>query len=194
MIVSENMNREAVTALPTTPLSAVRDVMTEHGFGVLLVAAEDGTLGGFITRATLKGITSWDDPVEKVVHPARFAVAPDDTLEKAALILLDNRLSLLPVVEDGRLVGVLTQSEVLRGLVRALGIGQEGTRLQVRVRRRSTDLYEVLAALREHGADVLSVCRDQIDGAHDYAVVRVQGLADREALRTALEALLRKLP
>jgi len=194
MIVAEFMNRDAVTALPTAHLSAVRDVMTEHGFGLLLVADEEGTLRGFVTRATLRGVTAWDDPVEKIVHSARFAVEPLDTLEKAALILLDNRLSLLPVVEDGRLVGVLSQSEVLRGLSGALGIGQGGTRLSVRIRSGSDDLYNVLSVLQEHNATILSLAQDVSDGELSTVILRVQNVEDREALREALEKRLTAVP
>jgi len=187
MIVAEYMNRDAVTALPTATLSAVRDVMTEHGFGLLLVADEAGALRGFVTRATLRGVTTWDDPVEKVAHPARFAVDPSDTLEKAVLILLENRLSLLPVVNDGRLVGVLTQSEALRGLSEGLGIGQGGTRLSIRVRNGTDDLYEVLSILHEYHATILSMTRRRVDAAFDTVIMRVQNIEDREALREALE-------
>jgi len=193
MNVGRYMQQGAVTALPTAPLSAVRDVMEEYGFGLLLVASDDGQLRGFVTRASLKGITDWEAPVERIVHPARFAVAPDDTLEKAALILLENRLVLLPVTTDGgRLVGVLTQSEVLRGLAEGLGIGLEGTRLTVRLREGSDDLYRVFDGLHEQGVDVVSFARGAVDGTHREAILRVQDVDDREALRDALEARLRE--
>ncbi len=193
MNVSQYMQQEAVTALPTASLDVVRKVMEEHGFGLLLVAGPDGQLRGFVTRATLKGVTDWSAPVEGVCHPARFAVAPGDTLEKAALILLENRLVLLPVTsDDGRLVGVLTQAEVLRGLAQGLGIGLEGTRLRVKVRSDSNDIYRVLDALRAHEARLVSLVGGPTDGDHQEAILRVQGVEDRERLREELEALLRE--
>jgi len=192
MNVARYMQEGAVTALPTAALSVVRKVMEEHGFGLLLVASEEGTLRGFVTRASLKGVTDWDEPVEKLAHPAKFAVSPDDTLEKAALILLENRLVLLPVtLEDGRLVGVLTQAEVLRGLAEGLGIGLEGTRLTVRWRDGSNDLYEVLDALREQAVDLISLTGGAADGDRREAILRVQGVSDRESLREDLERRLR---
>jgi acetoin utilization protein AcuB len=193
MNVGRYMQQGAITALPTAPLSAVRDVMEEHGFGLLLVASDDGQLRGFVTRASLKGITDWEAPVERVAHPAKFAVSPTDTLEKAALILLENRLVLLPVTtEEGRLVGALTQAEVLRGLAEGLGIGLEGTRLTVKLREDTDDLYRVLEALREHGAQLVSFARGAKDETHREAILRVQAVGDREALREALEARLRE--
>ena len=193
MNVERYMQQGAVTALPTASLSTVRSVMEEHGFGLLLVASDDGRLQGFVTRGSLKGVTDWDAPVEKVAHPATFAVTPEDTLEKAALILLENRLVLLPVTtSEGRLVGVLTQAEVLRGLAEGLGIGLKGTRLSVKLREGSDDLYSVLDALREHGVRLVSFAGGAKDDTHREAILRVQGIDDRETLREALETRLRE--
>ena len=187
MNVSRYMQRDAVTALQTATVSTVRTVMDEHGFGLLLVAEEDGRLAGFVTRASLKGIADGETPVAKVVHEARFAVRPEDTLEKAALILLENRLVLLPVVNgEGTLVGVLTQTEVLRGLAVGLGVGCEATRLTVNVRSESEDLYDVLEILRGHGARLMSV----VGGTEDETIIRFVGVEDREALRAAIETRL----
>jgi acetoin utilization protein AcuB len=184
------MQREAVTALPSATVGTIRRVMEEHGFGLLLIAAEDGSLRGFVTRASLRGVADGEVAVETVSHPVRFAVQPTDTLEKAALIMLDNRLVLLPVVEGDRLVGVITQSEVLRGLADGLGIGLVGTRMEIKLRKDSDDLFRTFDVLREHGVHVVSLASRKENETHRDVVLRLQGIADPEALRLALEARL----
>ena len=192
MNVARYMQDGAFTALPTATLGVVRDVMEEHGFGLLLVASEEGDLKGFVTRASLKGVTNWDDPVERLAHPAKFAVEPTDTLEKAALILLENRLVLLPVTtSEGKLVGVLTQSEVLRGLAEGLGIGLEGTRLTVKLRKGTEDLHRVLDGLREQSVELVSLTHAGDDGERE-AILRVQGVSDQDALCEDLDRRLRE--
>lgn len=191
MNVAQHMQRGAVTALPDASLSAVRDVMEEHGFGLLLIAASDGRLIGFVTRASLKGVTDWEASVEGHTYPARFAVAPSDTLEKAALIILQNRLVLLPVTDEGRLVGVISQGEILRGLSEGLGVGIEGTRLTVSVREGSTDVYRVIEVLREHDVELISMVRGPQNGDRRDTIFRVRGIKDREGLHASLEASLR---
>jgi acetoin utilization protein AcuB len=187
MNVGQHMQRDAVTALPSTTAGTVRKVMEEHGFGVLLVASEDGRLQGFVTRGSLKGITDWESPIELVAHPVKFSVTPTDTLEKATLIMLENRLVLLPVTEGERLVGVITQSAVLRGLAGGLGIGLEGTRMQLRLRAGSEELYSVLEALRARNVHLVSMTNGSGNGTHREVILRVQGIADREELRRELE-------
>lgn len=191
MNVRHYMQPGAITITSDAPISQARDLMDEHGFGLLLVVSAEGALQGFITRAGLKEVVDWDDPVERLAHPARFAVSPEDTIEKAALILLANRLVVLPVVEDGRLAGVITQGELLKGLTRGLGIGLEATRLTVKVRKDSDDLYDVFAILREHGARIVSLVRASGgDGTCDV-VLRIQGVEEKERLRSDLEAALK---
>ncbi len=191
MNVRRYMKRGAVTVPPEAPASRARDLMEEHGYGLLLVASDNGELVGFITRAGLKDVADAEAPMERFAHPVRFAVSPDDTLEKAALILLANRLVVLPVVDGGKLIGVITQGELLKGLTRGLGIGLEAMRLTVSVRNGSQDLYDVLFVLREHGARIVSLTEAGGGDGIREVVLRVQGVDDREKLRGELESVLR---
>ncbi|RLE34073.1 hypothetical protein DRJ24_04430 [Candidatus Acetothermia bacterium] len=191
MNVERYMERRTVTVLPETPVSEVEATMEENRFSIMLVVAEDGKLAGFVTRASLKGADG-ETPIEQVAHPVKFAVVPSDTLEKAALIMLENRLVILPVAVDDRLVGVITQGEILRGLASGLGIGLPGTRLTVRTRVDSDDLYRVLEVLREHDVRLVSLAQGGGDGTHREVILRVQGIEDRERLRADLEACLRE--
>ena len=93
---------------------------------------------------------------------------------------------------DDRLVGVITQGEILRGLASGLGIGLQGTRLTVRTRADSDDLYHVLEVLRKHDVRLVSLAQGGGDGTHREVILRVQGIEDRERLRADLEACLRE--
>ncbi len=192
MNVRQYMQSRAVTVAPDAPIAQARDLMEEHGFGLLLVVAEDGTLAGFVTRAGLKEVADWEAPVERFAHPAKFAVSPEDTLEKAALILLANRLVVLPVTQEDKLVGVITQGELLKGLTLGLGIGLEATRLTVKVRPDSDDLYDVFAVLRKHEAKIVSLAQSGAKDGTREIVLRVQGVEEKERLRSDLEAALKQ--
>ena len=192
MIVERYMHGDPVTVLADAPLAEVKRVMEENGFGLLLIVSDNGKLRGFITRGSLKEVTDWEIPAEKACFEARFAVSPTDTVEKAALILLENRLVLLPVVDEGFLVGVITQSEILRALAQALGIGLEGTRLTVKVEQGSDDLQHVLDILHENSVQLVSMVQGREAETHRDVILRVQGVSDKEGLRAQLEAALRK--
>jgi acetoin utilization protein AcuB len=193
MNVRQYMQSRSVTVAPDAPISQARDLMEEHGFGLLFVVSDEGALEGFVTRAGLKEIADWGTPVHRFSHPAKFAVSPEDTLEKAALILLANRLVVLPVVRESKLVGVITQGELLKGLTQGLGIGLEATRLTVKIRSDSEDLYDVFAILRAHGAKIVSLAQAGTDDTTCEIVLRIQGVEEKESLRTELEAVLKSV-
>jgi CBS domain-containing protein len=190
MNVDQYMQPGVTTLPPDSPLSAVRDTMDAHGFGLLLIATSEGVLTGFITRAGLKDVKDWDAAVEKFSHPVKFSVAPGDTLEKAALIMLANRLVVLPVVQEERLIGVITQAELLKGLTLGLGIGREATRFTAKVRNGSDDVYHVLAVLKTHGAQLVSLVQGQASDTHSEIILRVQGVEDKAKLCVDLEMAL----
>jgi len=191
MIVGHYMHSDPVTVGADAPLAEAKRVMEENAFGLLLVVSDDGKLRGFITRGSLKGVTDWEVPAGKVCFEARFGVSPTDTVEKGALILLENRLVLLPVVEEERLIGVITQSEILRALADGLGIGLEGTRLTVRVGSNDGDLHRILSVLHKNGVHIVSMAQCPKGKAQREVILRVQGIADKEALRSKLEEALR---
>jgi len=191
MNVDQYMQPGVTSLTPDTPLSVVRDTMDAHGFGLLLIATAEGELTGFITRAGLKDAKDWDMPVEKLSHPVRFSVNPADTLEKAALIMLANRLAVLPVVQENRLIGVITQAELLKGLTVGLGIGLEATRFTAKVRKDSDDIYHVLNVLKSHDAQLISLAQGKSGPTHAEIILRVQGVKDKDKLRGDLETALR---
>lgn len=156
--------------------------MDQHGFGLLLVVTKEGRLDGFLTRAFLDSVTDLDQAVGDVRFEARFAVTPRDTLEKAALILLSNQLVLLPVVENGHLVGIVTQSEVLRAMAVGLGVGLEAIRIVALVRPGGEDLYRLLHVLEKHDVRLVSMIRGRNGAKRERVILRVQHVADREAL------------
>ncbi|MEA3238623.1 MAG: CBS domain-containing protein [Candidatus Bipolaricaulota bacterium] len=193
MKVGFYMRSDPVTVLVSAPISEAKRVMDEKGFSLLLVVDDEGALKGFITKGALKGVTDWETPLEKACFEARFAVSPEDTLEKAALILIDNQLVLLPVVSDGKLLGVISQSEVLRALTSALGIGLEGTRISLKLPPDSEGkiVYRILETLDEQDVELVSLARGGKTDRYQELIVRAQGISDKAVLSEKLEAILR---
>ena len=77
-------------------------------------------LGGDAERKWLAGI-----PVKAVMTPRVFTIAPSVSLRSAVRIMIDKRIGCLPVVEDGKLVGLLSESDCLLHLAYLLEISEE---------------------------------------------------------------------
>ena len=106
---------------------AALDRMVELKFRRLPVEL-DGKLLGIVTRGDLEAKLGWDRMtwrrlgrrVEDAMTPNPFTVAPEDRLEKAVELMLQHRIGGIPVVENKRLVGIVTESDVFRAFVLAM--------------------------------------------------------------------------
>ncbi len=193
MNVSHYMQREVITVSVDTPINKAKAIMDEHNFGLVFVIDKDTAFTGFVSQGMFKEIEDWETPVEKLAMPARFTIAPTETIEKAAWIMHANRLVLLPVVEDQRLVGILPQLNVLAALVNMAGIGLGSMRIALKIRPETDDLYRALQVLDQFQGKVISVLREgAANEQYEEVIVRVQKIEDKEALQTKLETILRE--
>ncbi len=137
------MTPEPATVDANVPLLVAMERLRDGGFRRLPVV-EDGRLVGLVTARDLNAATpggrapvsvyDLDDllartTVADVVPPDLYVTTPDAPLERAAALMADRRVSGLPVVEDERLVGIVTIGDVLRAFVGGLGDGEGGTRV-----------------------------------------------------------------
>jgi len=83
--------------------------------------------------------------VAKAMSRDPITISPGALLEEAAVAMRDNKIEMLPVVEGGELVGVITESVILDAFIELLGFRDHGTRLTVE----ATDVPGGLARLGE---------------------------------------------
>jgi len=133
--VQDWMTPHPYTCTPDTSLADVYDVMVEKGFRRMPVVDEEGRLVGIITFGDLRqaapsSVTSlslfeinyfWAKlTVKETMTPNPVTLAPDDTIKTASQHMLEHKISGLPVVSGEKVVGILTQTDILRFLVSLL--------------------------------------------------------------------------
>ena len=82
-----------------------------------------------------------------------------ETVYQAARLIHQHKLTGLPVLENGRLVGIITLADILRVFVALLGLLGDSTRLDVALKPGSEALEEVYAIIRKLGGEVISVAQ-----------------------------------
>lgn len=132
-LVREWMTTPVITVTPFTSISNAHQIMKEKGIRRLPVLDNDDLVGivtlGDVREASPSDATTlsiwelnylWSQlTVEKIMSRKLFTVGPDDTVLAAAQLMLDQKISGLPVVEkSGKLVGMITESDIFRMLVR----------------------------------------------------------------------------
>ena len=129
-LIKQWMSSPVITVTPDTSLTEARELLSEEHIRALPVL-KNNQLVAIITRRGLLRVDlsylvdeSWQQPVdlteEKVgdimtINP--LVIRPDSVIPKAARIMLENKITALPVVEKGRLVGIVTNSDFLRFII-----------------------------------------------------------------------------
>ena len=127
MLVREWMTSPAIMVPPTMEAQEALDLMAELGFRRLPVE-QDGRIVGIVTRGDLETNLGWDRMawrrldrrVQDAMTPRPYTVAPEDPLEKAVELMLQHRIGGIPVAENGKVVGIVTESDVFRAFLLAV--------------------------------------------------------------------------
>jgi acetoin utilization protein AcuB len=185
MLVKEWMTRDPVTITDETSMMKAILLMKQHRFRRLPVLHQ-GKLVGIVSDRDLKEAspskaTTLDVhelyyllaelQVKEIMTRNPITVSPEDTVERAAQLMLEHTISGLPVVDEkGEVVGILTQSDVFRAFMHITGIQQGGVQFALRLEDRPGLIKEVVDLLRARGARFVSLLSS-------YATVR-EGFRD----------------
>lgn len=187
MLVRSRMTRDVVTVAPATPVSRALDLIRTHNIRHLPVV--DGSrLVGIVTDRDLRLALDPDVGdavrVEDVMSGSPVTVAPDTPVESAAALLADYRIGCLPVVEDGQIVGILTESNLLRAFVDLLVGREPHSRVELLTPDRPGELARVLHVIAvDHGINVTGVVVPPTHGDRSLVILHLAAGDVEELLR-----------
>ncbi len=119
MNVRELMTTAPVTVQPDATLGEVAVLMKQEDCGSIPVV-EDGRLVGIVTDRdiVIRGVAAGSDPktqrVSTVMSADPVTIRPDDDLTDAEKVMADRQIRRLPVVENGKLVGIIVTAQIAR--------------------------------------------------------------------------------
>lgn len=128
-------------------------------------------------------------PVADIMRSEVITVHPLDPVEEAARLLFEHRIGCLPVVSAAGLLGIVTETDVLRAIVKLLGVTEPGSHLEVEVPDRPGHLAEVARLISNPGVNIASVLL--APGRRPQTRLlsfRVQTMDTRRLVRTLEEA------
>ncbi|HRN17702.1 MAG: CBS and ACT domain-containing protein [Trueperaceae bacterium] len=204
MLVKEIMTRNVVAIGPDTPIRDVQALMEQRNirhFPILegrsggagsdhllgIVSDRDLRLVGADHPKAPKGVTA-SHPVRDVMVPEVLVAHPEDPVEETAKVLRDNKIGAMPVMDDGRLVGIVTGIDMLDALVRMSGVKGASSRLEVELVDRPGALAGLLDRVASRNINVSSVLTARADEASVTFVLRV-GTLDGHGLAAHLRGL-----
>jgi CBS domain-containing protein len=118
--VSEHMATDLLTIEAATPLAEAAREMDERGVGAVLVLAGDRLQGVLTERDVLRAVARGQVDVGTVgdyMTPHPETIEPDDTTEHAAVLMIHGGFRHLPVVDTGKVVGILSIRDLMRSVL-----------------------------------------------------------------------------
>ncbi|MDT7577456.1 MAG: hypothetical protein QOH17_3789 [Pseudonocardiales bacterium] len=128
MLARDVMSRTVVSVRPNMPARAAAALLVVHGFTGAPVVTAEGLLRGIVTEADLmRGQplpdgehvdTMPDTTAGEVMTPDPTTLRPLDDLSAVVTVMLADGIRSVPIVEDGRLVGIISRRDILRCVAR----------------------------------------------------------------------------
>jgi len=172
MLVRDIMTPNPITIRPDSDSLAAIAIMRSGHFKRMPVVDENQQVVGIVSFVDLVALHPEDLAQKQAVaftqdgvlvrvkdvmsHPV-IHVSGDYPLEEAAQLMVDHHIGCLPVLEDGQLVGIVTDTDVFRTLVRMLGGGGDALRLSVQVDNIPGQFAELTGHVAEAGGNILSI-------------------------------------
>jgi acetoin utilization protein AcuB len=179
MLVKDRMTPDPLTVTEETSFEDALHLMKEKNLRRLMVTSKDGRLVGIVVEkdfssASPSGATSLSVfemhylldklKIKDIMTKRIITVGDDCPLEEAARIMVDHRVASLPITKDGRLVGIITATDIFKTFVEILGGRTQGLRLTLDMSEGKGVLAVIANEIVRHSGNIVSLatffCKD----------------------------------
>jgi acetoin utilization protein AcuB len=185
------MSTNPVTISPSASILDAIELMKQHSIRHLAVVDREERLVGWISDTDLRGVLMASMIEELTVGDVMISnpitVSSSDVLEQAALLITAHKIGGMPVLEDGKLVGIITVVDILEAFIDIMGVLRSSSRLDVQLGDSRDAFQEVSRIIREHNGEIISVGILSQDSPERIYSFRIEK-CDTQPLREALEA------
>lgn len=171
MLVGERMTKPVITITPDTPLQEALAQMRREKVRRFPVVDKRGKLIGIVSEKDLLNASPSDATtlsvwevnywlskvtVEEIMTKDVITTCPDCPIEEAARTMADHKIGALPVLDDGKLVGIITETDLFKLFLELFGARKAGIRASVLVKDEPGKLNELTSAIRDLGGNIIS--------------------------------------
>lgn len=172
MLVKNWMSTPVITVNVDDYMQHAIKLLSDRSIRMLPVLKK-GELAGIVTDRDLKRASASDASsqeihalsyllstvkIKNIMTKTPITVPPDYTVEETALVLLEHKISGVPVVDStGEIVGIITQSDIFRVMISLTGVGKKGIQFAFDVEDRPGTVKEVTDIIRGSGGRIVNV-------------------------------------
>ncbi|MGD2165901.1 MAG: CBS domain-containing protein [Anaerolineae bacterium] len=172
MLVKNRMTKNPITVKPDLPIAEALEWMRREKIRHFPVVNKKGKLVGIVARDDLlyaspspvTSLSMWEVTylmsqvtVEEAMTKDVITVSEEMPLEEAARVMFDNKIGSLPVVRDGTVVGIITESDLFEAFLELFGGHEKGVRLTVLAPYYKGSLADIASKITEAGGLILAL-------------------------------------
>ena len=198
MIIERRMTRNPVTASPEMSVAEASALMKREKVHRLPVLDKDRKLVGIISEKDI--LYASPSPVSTLsIHEMAYllsqltvkklmtrdvvTITKDTTVEEAARLMVDQDLSSLPVLEDGKLLGIISKSDLFKILLELFGARHFGVRMSFLVDDKPGAIAEISNVLSANGVDIIAFGTFMgTDSSNAVCTIKMQGISMSQAV------------
>lgn len=168
MIIEDIMIKDVITLTQDSTIEQAIETVKEKKIRHIPIVDDNQNLVGLLCDVDIRSATPSifrideykDDllrPVSEIMVKEVLTAHPLDFVEEIAYTFYDQRISCMPVVSNHRLVGIVTETDLLHTYVELTGANQPASQIEVKVRNRPGTLSEIAAIIKRMNANVNSI-------------------------------------
>ncbi|MBD1380146.1 acetoin utilization AcuB family protein [Metabacillus arenae] len=168
MIIEQIMQQDVVTLFPENTLEEAIKTMNSRHIRHLPIVSKDGLLAGILSDRDLKDaspsifelkdrMNELKKPVSTIMKKDVITCHPLDFVEEISAVFYEHRIGCVPVIKHKKLVGIVTETDLLHTFVQLTGANQPGSQIEVKVQNKAGILSEVTAVFQKRKVNIASV-------------------------------------
>ncbi|WP_201715894.1 acetoin utilization AcuB family protein [Rossellomorea arthrocnemi] len=187
MIVEEIMKTKIETLKADDTIASAIQLMRDKKIKHIPITNDTMEIVGIVSDRDVKdgtpSIFHEGSNTSELQNPLKFIMKTDvitghplDFVEEVAALFYEHHISCLPILKEKKLVGIITETDLLYTLIQLTGAHQPGSQIEVKVPHKAGILYEVAGIIRRNNSNIQSVLvyPDKKDEEYKILVFRVR--------------------
>ncbi|MBS3784120.1 MAG: CBS domain-containing protein [Anaerolineae bacterium] len=205
MLVKDRMSKPPITVRENVGVEDALRMMHSEDVRRLPVLDKRGSMVGIVSELDLlkvspspaTSLSVYEIPyllakikMRDVMTREVISVTEDTPLEEAARVMADNKIGGLPVTRNGKVVGMITETDLFKTFLEMLGGREEGVRISMFVPDEEGMLAKITGRISELGVNITALSTIMGQDPSEYLVtIRVEEDADQDALVAAMKEM-----
>lgn len=168
MLVEEIMSTEVITLYSSSKIKDALQLLSEHSIRHIPIVDEKDQVIGIVSDRDIRDASPsilekepdhsiLDNSVSTIMSSPVITVHPLDFIEDIASIFYEHEIACVPVTQENKLVGIVTEKDLLYTLIQLTGIHEQSSQIEIKVPNRVGILPEVTKIISDRKTNISSV-------------------------------------